>query len=319
MKPLFRGFVLVLLVVLSACGPAPAALPTAIPQLRLPTLTAAPSRTASPVATDSPTPAVASPSPSPTVPTVVPTSTLTGTAIPLPSLIAPTQEETALPTPEPGSGAIQILTPGPLSKVVSPIQLRTYIIPGYDHKATIELYGEDGSLLEREIVYIPYGGTWSYYYHEITFDVPAAGELGRLTISTQDEYGRTVATNSVHLLLLSEGNEEINPPGNLKERCVLDFPTVGATATGGRLTVAGLMRPFNALPVVLELVTQDKAVIGTRLVTVNPAPDDSYVPFSTFIPYSVSAPTQALLVAGQQDDRIKGPMYLFSQEVRLDP
>jgi hypothetical protein len=319
MRPLFRGSVFLLVVVLSACSQAPGVLATAPPQLRLPTLTTEPSQAVSLEATDSPTPEIVPPTPSATIPTVEPTATLTETTIPLPSLIAPTPDETALPLPTAGSDAIQILTPGPLSKVVSPIQLRIYVIPGYDHKATIELYGEDGRLLVREIVFLPYGATWSYYYLEIPFEVGAAGELGRLTISTEDQYGRTVASNSVHLLLMSDGNEEINPPGNLKERCALNFPTAGSVATGGRLTVAGSMRPFNALPTVLELITQDKAVISTRLVTVNPAPDDSYVPFSTDIPYSVSVATPALLVVTEQDDRISGQMYLFSQEVLLKP
>jgi hypothetical protein len=244
---------------------------------------------------------------------------LTETAIPLSTLSALTPSETALPQPKADSGAIQILTPGPLSKVVSPIQLRTYVIPGYDHKATIELYGEDGALLVREIVLLPYGLTWSYYYQEIPFEVKAEGELGRLTISTEDEYGRTVATNSVHLLLLADGTEEINPPGNVNERCVLNFPTAGSVVKGGRLTVGGSMRPFNSLPVVLQLVARNKLVLGNRLVNVTPTSDDRYVPFSTDIPYSVSIDTLVLLTVSQADDRISGPMYLFSQEILLTP
>lgn len=319
MKPLFCCSILILLIVSSACSQAPGALATASLQLASPSPTAGPSQTVSLEATSSPTPEVVSPTPPEPTPTVEPTSTLTETPIPLPSLNAPTQEETDLPQPAADSSAIQILTPGPLSKVVSPIKLRTYIIPGYDHKATIELYGEDGRLLVREIVILPYGLTWSYYYREIPFEVHAAGELGRLTVSTSDQYGRTVASNSVHLLLLSDGNEQINPPGNLKEPCVLVSPTPGSTASGGRLTVTGSMRPFNTLPLVLELITQDKQVIGTRLFSVLPATDDSYVPFKTDVPYTVSTATPALLIIFQADDRIGGQMYLFSQSVLLKP
>jgi len=319
MKPLFRFSVFALLLVSSACSAAPGVLATPSPQRLPPTLVFEPSQTVALQATDSPTPVVDTPTPSLPTPTVEPTSTLTETPIPLPSLLAPTEEGTVLPEPEPDSGAIQILTPGPLSKVVSPIKLRTYIVPGFNHKARIELYGEDGRLLVREIVILPSGLTWSSYYREIPFEVHSAGELGRLTISTDDQFGRTVASTSVHLLLLSSGDEQINPPGNLKERCVLDFPTVGTIARGGRLTVAGSMRPFNDLPIVLELITEEKTVLGTRLVSVPPAPDDSYVRFSTDIPYTVSGPTRVLLIIFQADDRIGGQMYLFSQALILNP
>lgn len=319
MKPLLRASVFLFLIVSSACGLAPAVQVTASPRPPLPTLTAEPSPTVDYVATASLTPQVLSPTPFVPTSTVEPTLTLTETAIPLPSQNAPTPEGTALPQLSPDSGAIQILTPGPLSKVVSPIKLRTYIKPGFNNKATIELYGEDGRLLVREIVYLPYGLTWTYDYLEIPFEVHAAGELGRLTLSTQDQFGRTVSSNSVHLLLLADGNEEINPPGNLKERCVLDFPTAGSVASGGRLTVAGSMRPFNDLPLVMELITETKGVIGTRLLSVTPAADDSYVRFSTDIPYTVSTATRVLLVIFQADDRIGGQMYLFSQEILLDP
>ncbi len=313
-----------LLLFLSACGPgldtAPAAstpVPTASETAVTPSLTpllpaVLPSET--PTLLPSLTPSSTA---TPSGPTLVPT--LTETAIPLPSLAPPTQLATGVPPPAADSGAIQILNPGPLSKIVSPLEMRGYAIPGFNNRARFELYGEDGRLLARSLVILPGGLKWAYYYQKLPFDVSAAGELGRISVSTQDADGRTTALYSIHVLLLSEGATQITPPGSQKERVVLDSPEADDFLSGGVLHVAGKMRPFNKLAVVVELVTPDGGALSTRLVSVPPAADDGYVPFSVDLTYGVRGSTSALLVVRQADDRIPGAMYLFSMPVMLHP
>jgi hypothetical protein len=160
---------------------------------------------------------------------------------------------------------------------------------------------------------------WAYFYWTLDFEVQGAGEFARLTMSTQDEYGRLAAVYSVHLILLPEGFSVINPPGDMKERCVVDQPVPGRRIAGGMLAVAGEMRPFNSMPLVVELVTRDGNVIASQPVVIVPAPDDSYVPFQVDLPYSISTGTWALLVVRQPDDRIGGTMYLYSREIYLNP
>ena len=46
---------------------------------------------------------------------------------------------------------------------------------------------------------------------------------------------------------------------------------------------------------------------------------ESELPFRVDIPYSISDALWALLVVRQDDDRIGGVMYLFSQELLLNP
>src|SRR5215207_2558082 len=62
--------------------------------------------------------------------------------------LSPTPKATFTATTIPGHepAAIQIISPGPMSKVVSPITLRMNIIIGESEKAQIDLYGEDGRL-----------------------------------------------------------------------------------------------------------------------------------------------------------------------------
>jgi len=48
-------------------------------------------------------------------------------------------------------GAVRFSTPGPMSKVTSPIQVRAMVITGSSERVQVELFGEDGRLLVREL------------------------------------------------------------------------------------------------------------------------------------------------------------------------
>ena len=319
---MFPRFLLIfsLLFFLTGCGPATS------PQL--PTLAQIPD-TLIPTAPPTFTPTTISPTSelaSPTLPEVSPTpesisaSISTVTLLPLPTLnLPPTMAATAIPKPSADSGVIQFLNPGPLSKIVSPFKIYGYAIPGHDNQGSLELYGEDGHLLVSKLLqlYTPY--KWASFYGEISFNINSLGELGRLTLSTKDDYGRVIAVNSVHLLLLAEGTSIINLPGDQKERCVIIQPVAGQGLSGGVLTVVGKMRPFNNLPLTLELVDRDGSVIGTQVVAVSTTPNNDSVPFRVDIHYSISKAMWALLSVRQNDDRIGGLMYLYSQEIFLNP
>ena len=312
-----------LLAFLTACVPATATsspvrtLTPVLPATNLPTALPPESATSSvipeivsPTQENSSTPA--------TPPTLEPT--ITETIPPLPTLnLPPTLAATSIPQPAVGSGAIQIFSPGPLSKLVSPVRIYGYAIPGYNNKGRVSLYGEDGRLLAFEVLQLYTAYTWAYFYWTLPFEIQAAGELARLTISTQDQYGRLTAVYSVHLIVLAEGFSVINPPGDLKERCVIEKPVPGRRIASGKLIVAGEMRPFNNLPLVVELVAWDGNVIASQLVDTSPAPDDSYVPFQIDLPYSISTGAWVRLVVRQSDERIGGTMYLYSREVFLYP
>jgi hypothetical protein len=241
--------------------------------------------------------------------------------MPLPVFDYPTLVATSLPQPQVGTGGIQILAPGPLSKITSPVKVYGYTVPGYNNLGLLELYGEDGRLMGHVVLslYASSINQWSFFYWEMPFKVDAAAELGRLTFSTQDDFGRVTAANSVHVLMMPEGLMITNPPGNLQEHCVIDTPIKAAGIYGGVVNVSGKMRPFNKLPLVVELVTRDNRVVGSQLVDVVPTPDDGYVPFRADVSYSISSGSWALLVVRQADDRIGGTMYLYSREIFLYP
>ena len=299
------GFLLLVILVV-ACSPVatPTAsqVPTAYPPEYLPTVIALTAESASVFGTQvalSLTPSV-SPSDTPS-PTLSPT--------PRPTLTA-----TTIPGHEPG--AIQITAPGPMSKVVSPITLRMHITAGESGKAQIDLYGEDGGLLARIVKRVPPSGKGVDQQVKIPFEIRAAAEIGRITVSTQDKAGRVQALNSVRLLLLSAGTNEINPAGNLSEPVGVFSPSPDATVSGGVLDVKGDIWPFNLNPVIFELLGPDGKSMGLRIVNVSGLNPQL---FETTLPYKVSDPTAALLTIRQDDDRLSGMFYMYSQPVLLNP
>lgn len=310
-----------LLAALTAC--APAVVPTAEPARTsdLPTATRTESLP-SPTVTASPVPEVASPTPDSavTTPRPAPEFSATETAFqPLPSLVPPTARATSIPQPDVGSAAIQFYAPGPLSRVTSPVRFYGYSIPGYGSKGRIELFGEDGTLMAAELLQLNTEVKWAYFNWSLPFEARGAGELGRLTLSTRDQYGRLTAVQSVQLILLPDGLNIINPPGELTERCIITSPSAGKLVSGGTVSVSGVMRPFNSLPLIVELVARDGSVRGSQLVNLPPDSDGLYVPFEAEIAYSISAFTPVLLTVRQADERIGGTMYLYSQELLLNP
>jgi len=147
------------------------------------------------------------------------------------------------------------------------------------------------------------------------FEIRAAAELGRLQIITEDQFGRTVAIYSVHLLLQSAGLNEITPLPDRQERLQLLEPAPGAQASGGILIVRGAMQPFNSVqPLVVELLRPDGKPIASRQIDLNGGGN-----FLVTLDYTVSETSAYRLVLRQADDRIPGTMYLFSQEVWLSP
>ena len=247
---------------------------------------------------------------------ITPTATPTLT----PTLLPSTPQPTVTRTPAPGVplAAIQINAPGPMSRIVSPLDVHALVVAGDSHKVDIALYGEDGSLIGRTLQLVggyPAGDPLSV---KIPFQIRAAGETGILQISTNDGHGRLQSLNSIRVLLLSSGISQINPPGNtIYERVTFyDLPP-DSKISGGTLAVKGRYEPINNKPTILELVSDDGKSLGLRVLDLSGK--GGAQPFDTSIPYKVSALTPARLFIYQEDDVIQGRGYVYSQPVALNP
>lgn len=245
------------------------------------------------------------------------TPTKTPTETPIPDTPTPLPTATVTPAPNVPLAAIQINAPGPASKVASPMDVRIMAVTGKSNKVELALFGEDGRLLSRSVRVLPSHPFGEYLSMKIPFEIRAAAEVGILQVSTKDEHGRVQSLNTVRVLLISSGISQINPVGNgIYERVTLLHLPALSTVSGGVVNVEGQFLPFNHKQVVLELVSDDGKSLGSRVL--NFASLDAQN-FSTTLPYKVSAPTQARLFIRQPDDVLDTPVYVYSQEITLNP
>ena len=195
-------------------------------------------------------------------PTASPTPFPTPTLTPTPLFTAaptrrPTRTPTITPTPNLPNAAVQIQSPGPSSKIVTPLHLTSWVKSGKDGKVRIELLGEDGRLLARKILTFYQTGKYVYLDESLDFEIPGVAETGRLVLSTFDTAGRLTSMASRDLLLLSVGEEEITPPGDLTEPVILYEPKLNKLIQGSTLIVQGIARPFNSQFMLIELIAKD--------------------------------------------------------------
>jgi hypothetical protein len=204
-----------------------------------------------------------------------------------------------------------------MSKVTSPLSLRMQVVSGSSELVQIDLQGEDGRLLARNLKRVP---TWPGGYYvslKIPFEIRAAAEVGLITISTKNNSGQIQSQLGMRVLLLSIGEDEITPEGDPSERAVFyEPPKKDAVAQDGVLNVDGRILPFNDQPVVLELIDPEGKTLGLRVLDFDGTDEQL---FTTTIPYKVSEPTMARLFLRQEDDRLDGYIYIYSQEVMLNP
>lgn len=285
-----------------------AALPTAdAAQAETPTLPPlSPADTATPLLS-----ATATIQPSPTGPT----------ATPYPITLLPPLPS-ATPAPSVANDLIEIRNLGPLSKVVSPLHVYAYLLPGFKQRVLVELLGEDRRVLFREIKAVLYvnPGAMAIVTLDKEFEIKATAEAGRLVISTTDQYGRLTALNSVPLILLSVGDPDISLPADQYNPILIGEPASKTLIQGGRLLVTGLARPNGDGPLMVQLIDQKGSVVGQRLASITP-PDapGGYGTFATEVTYAVNAPTSVLLTVWQGGDKIEDIIHLTSREIMLTP
>ncbi len=277
------------------------------------------------------------PAASTSTPSAVPSYTLTATETQQPPTLTPSPTlklpsltptsgfpvrratSTMTVTPEAPQAAIQILNPGPSSRVVSPIKVSAYLEPGARGNVRFELLGEDGRLLFRTIKSY-YAGARVYVNLDIEYEISAAAEAGRLQITTEDSYGRKIALASEDLLLLSIGNSDLNPTGDKREKIIIQEPKAKTLIQGGKVIVSGLALTASDKPLLVDLLGVDGKPLGpNRLVNLSDPRPDGYAIFLAELPYSASKPTWARLEVYELDSHIPGITHLSSIEVLLSP
>ncbi len=242
--------------------------------------------------------------------TVTPTAIMSRIAVSTPTVVSP-----LFPVPY----KLNIIAPGPMSKVISPINFFVQIDPDYTGTTRIELIGEDGRELFRKVMKTyPNVGYFTKVDIKIDYEIRVAAEIGKLQISTYDPNGRMQAFNSVRLLLQSIGDNIINKVVNEQERILLRNPKKGNEFKSGNLSVEGEIIPSSDLPILFEVLDENGKVIGSRIVQLDSS-SGTYQPFLTTIKFHVAKKTMGWLAIHQPDDRLDGLAYYYSRAIVLLP
>ncbi len=300
-----------LLTLLSACSQLTESAPTADSANSLPTVVALTGQAAFATAS-----ALA-----PT--TIPPTETLIPTETPVPTTPLPS----ATPTVAAGFvdfAEIHFLSPGPMSSLISPINLQVILIAGESEIVQVDLLGEDGRVLERVLERVQRNLAGNYRSFELSFETRAVSEKGYIRISSKDDHGRIQALNTMPVLLYSIGTNQINPLGNMiYERIMYAGLEDGDEIFGGVINLKGRFWPVNEQPAFLELMLPDGEVISSRVLDFNGIDTQE---FETTLPYKVTEPTLARLSLRQDnpditisDPDLKKYVYIYTMEVMLYP
>lgn len=215
---------------------------------------------------------------------------------------------------------LQILSPGQGSTVVSPFTLTALIITGSEAVVHLELLGEDGRLLLRDVHnYQSSEEDGISVSSEVSYGTNADSESGRLQISLYDENSRLVDLSSVDLTLLSNGKQDLHEPADQFENIVIESPRENTLIQGGTMRVSGLARSRSGQPLMIELQTSDGRIVGTRQVAVTPSSGSMYGGFAIDVPYHVETTEHVLLKVWEPGSIITGIADLSSLEVILSP
>ncbi len=245
---------------------------------------------------------------------------LVDTPSPSPTYALEDLSPTAMPDSLP-YGDIQIINPGPLSKVTSPLQFHAYLFPGGDDRVRIALYGEDGRLLVRKV--IRYNSPQENKVHlkrDLNFEIPGVAETARLEVSTQDEYGRLTALSSTDVILLMEGDADINPPLDLYEKLIIEEPISNTLVQGSSLIVKGYTRYADHGQLLVRIVDFRGGVVGSKIIGVSDQELDlGYHFFAGEVPYQVTSATWVRVQVTAQDDDLSGVLHTSSVRILLSP
>jgi len=153
----------------------------------------------------------------------------------------------------------------------------------------------------------------------IDFEISRAKEAGRIAISTEDEFSRLQALNSVDVVLLSNGIQVINPAADQKEGIAIGSPKEGDAIVGGTVIVTGKADIPAGRPLNIQLITREGRVLAFNEVYLTFGEGQTSGTFEIRLPYRVKEATWAQIAITESGVSIPGPIHFASVEVQLAP
>lgn len=285
-KYIFRGFLLLILVIFTiGC--------TAGQQLE-------------PTATAEPTVTVEIQEP----PTAEPTATADNSTEPTPVATETTQ-------PERGEEAIAILSPGPGSRVVSPLQVEGIADPTFEQVLVVRLLTADGTELARQSTTIEAEiGERGPFAAEIPFTVSGEQQAFIQVFATSARDGGVTHLASNGITIADSGETTIvSGKAATPERIAIFQPENNATISGGTVHVEGFALASFEQTLIVDVQDADGNVIATMPIIVE-APDLGQPgPFRADLSFDMPPAGPGRVVVRDPSPAFGGDVHLSSVDI----
>ncbi len=232
---------------------------------------------------------------------------------------SPTPDPTATPAfdrPE----AIQILEPGPGSRVTNPLRVTGMADPTFEQSLVVTLLNEEGLVLATTNTQIEAElGQRGPFTFEVPFTTNQEMQAFIQVYALSSKDGGVTHLSSVGVTLLPFGTASIRPAPERPEQIMLLHPEMGATVSDGIARIEGFGLASFEQTLLVEVLDENGTVIASAPVTVA-APDLGQPgPFAVNLPYFISGPTSGRIQVRDISPAHGGNTHLTSIEVRLEP
>lgn len=241
-------------------------------------------------------------------------------ATPPPSLPAPTAGDTPASGPELAPETILILSPGPGSRLVSPIHLSGEADPTFEQTLGVRLLADDGTELAALSTTIQADvGQRGPFDIDIPFSLSQPRQAFIQVFATSARDGGITHLASVGVQLAPDGAPDIRPVEPHPEQITILEPTAGAVLSGGSLHLAGYGWAGFEQTLVISVYDLQGDKIGEQPVIVN-APDMGQPgPFEADVPYTLTQAGPGRVTVRDVSPAFGGDTHVTSVEVRLEP
>lgn len=207
---------------------------------------------------------------------------------------------------------LAFLEPGAGSELVSPIHINAQI-PEDAAVVRVELRGADGRLLARQLARPDGSGRLQL---DLDFEIRNTRETGRLVLSADDEYGRSVQLVSIEIQLLAEG-ENLLLSAQDQQALSIESPQTGDRIAGGSVTVSGHVIGEPGKPLNVQLITREGRILASDDLYPQFASGSESGLFTIELSGQVETGTWVLVSLSQSENNLL--IFLTSVEIWLTP
>ena len=209
------------------------------------------------------------------------------------------------------SAEIIIHTPGPESRVTSPIDITASVTPGADDLIRVILIDQSRNLLARQLIRVdPDEISTAQFSSRLRFEIPTDSTKAVLILATKDAYNRPLSLRAIPLTLNLKNEVVLETHPTDSPWLNINTPEPLSTHRGGSLTVSGTVTPISTKPLIIELFTDSGGLIGSKQLAVTKGGQE--MPFSITLTYSFIDTTRDVRLVVRQT------MDPFGQNGALD-